>query len=147
MFVAPVPIAVSFYCVFSPPVGLEGYGLFAWFLGWSISLRTFMTVYHVPHLAMGGELAKNYTERTKILSYNNFFTWLGGGGVFKFNTMVFFVVVGTAGNSLINPDNYPSLCHHLVIGDRGCAVCFRLVHPGSHTDPPATTERFSTIFI
>ncbi len=106
MFVAPIPIAISFYCVFSPPAGLQGYELFTWFLLSSISLRTFMTIYHVPHLAMGAELAKDYTERTKILSYNNFFTWLGGGGVFKFNTMVFFVVAGTAGNSLINPDNY-----------------------------------------
>jgi Na+/melibiose symporter-like transporter len=64
MFIAPVPIAVSFFCVFNPPDELSEGMLFAWFLGWSISLRTFMTLYHVPHLALGGELATSYTERS-----------------------------------------------------------------------------------
>ncbi len=83
MFVAPVPIAISFYFVFSPPEGISENVLFAWFLGWSISLRTFMTVYHVPHLA------------------------LGGAGVFKVNTVVFFATAGLAGNGLLNGEAYP----------------------------------------
>lgn len=107
MFVAPVPIAISFFCVFSPPEGLSEGELFAWFLGWSISLRTFMTVYHVPHLALGGELARAYTERSKIMSYNNFFAWLGGAGVFKLNTILFFSAAGLAGNGLLNGEAYP----------------------------------------
>jgi Na+/melibiose symporter-like transporter len=107
MFIAPVPIAVSFYCVFSPPEHFEGDALFYWFLGWSISLRTFMTVFHVPHLAFGGELSKDYTERSKIMSYNNFFAWIGGAGVFKLNTMLFFASAGAAANGLLNRDAYP----------------------------------------
>ncbi|MGE0621423.1 MAG: MFS transporter [Pseudomonadales bacterium] len=108
MLVAPAPIAVSFYCVFSPPANLPEWELFAWFLGWSISLRTFMTLYHVPHLALGGELSKAYTERSKIMSYNNFFGWLGGAGVFKVNTVVFFASAGLAGNGLLNGESYPA---------------------------------------
>ncbi len=107
MFVAPVPIAISFYFVFNPPDGLEGYSLFAWFLVWSVSLRTFMTIYHVPHLAMGGELSKEYTERTKIMSYNNFFTWLGGAGLIKVNQLVFFATVAEVSNGFLNPEAYP----------------------------------------
>lgn len=107
MFVAPLPIAISFFCVFSPPESLEGGELFAWFLGWSISLRTFMTVYHVPHLAFGGELSRDYTERSKIMSYNNFFQWVGGAGIFKINTLVFFATAGVAGNGLLNGESYP----------------------------------------
>ena len=107
MFVAPVPIAVSFYFVFSPPDGLTEGQLFSWFLVWSISLRTFMTIYHVPHLALGGELSKAYTERSKIMSYNNFFTWLGGAGIFKVNTIIFFSAAGLAGNGLLNGESYP----------------------------------------
>ncbi len=108
MFVAPLPIAVSFYFIFSPPDGLTEGALFAWFLGWSISLRTFMTLYHVPHLALGGELATSYTERSKIMSYNNFFGWMGGAGVFKVNTLVFFATAGVAGNGLLNGEAYPA---------------------------------------
>jgi len=107
MFFAPVPIALSFYCVFNPPRGMEEHDLFLWFLIWSISLRTFMTVYHVPHLALGGELSSNYTERSKIMSYNNFFAWLGGAGVFKINTLVFFAASGVAANGLLNEAVYP----------------------------------------
>jgi len=108
MFIAPVPIAVSFYCVFSPPEGLPEWELFAWFLVSSISLRTFMTLFHVPHLALGGELSTAYTERSKIMSYNSFFGWLGGAGVFKVNTVVFFATAGVAGNGLLNGDAYPA---------------------------------------
>jgi len=108
MFVAPLPIAVSFYCIFSPPEGLPEWELFAWFLGWSISLRTFMTLFHVPHLALGGELSTSYTERSKIMSYNNLFGWLGGAGVFKVNTVVFFATAGVAGNGLLNGESYPA---------------------------------------
>ena len=32
MFVAPVPIAISFYCVFNPPDDLTQGQMFAWFL-------------------------------------------------------------------------------------------------------------------
>lgn len=108
MFIAPVPIAVSFFCVFNPPEGLTEGMLFAWFLGWSISLRTFMTLYHVPHLALGGELATSYTERSKIMSFNNFFGWIGGAGIFKVNTLVFFATAGVAGNGLLNGESYPA---------------------------------------
>ena len=108
MFIAPVPIALSFWCVFNPP-DVHGTTLFAWFLIWSIVLRTFMTVYHVPHLAMGGELSKDYIERTRIMSYNNFFGWLGGPPVHKVNTLVFFAVTAQYGNAMLNPDGYAAL--------------------------------------
>ena len=65
-----------------------------------------MTVYHVPHLAMGGELSKDYIERTRIMSYNNFFGWLGGPPVHKVNTLVFFAVTAQYGNAMLNPDGY-----------------------------------------
>ena len=108
MFIAPVPIALSFWCVFNPPE-LQGTTLFAWFLIWSIILRTFMTVYHVPHLAMGAELSKDYLERTRIMSYNNFFGWIGGPPVHLVNTWLFFAVTAQYGNALLNPDGYAAL--------------------------------------
>ena len=106
MLVAPIPVAVSFWMVFSPPESLAGGALFSWFLVWSVLLRTFMTVYHVPHLAMGGELSKEYTERTKIMSYNNFFGWIGGAGFFKINSTVFFATTAQAANGFLRPEAY-----------------------------------------
>ena len=80
MFVAPLPIALCFFAIFNPPDALEGFGLFAWFAGFAVALRTFMTLFHVPHLAFGGELSTNYLERSKIMSYNMFFGWIGAAG-------------------------------------------------------------------
>ena len=108
MFIAPLPVAISFWCVFNPPE-VEGMTLFWWFLVWSILLRTFMTVYHVPHLAMGGELSREYLERTKIMSYNNFFGWIGGPPVHKLNTAIFFAVTVQYSNALLNPESYQAL--------------------------------------
>ncbi len=115
MFIAPVPIAISFYCVFNPPDDLSQTQLFTWFLISSISLRTFMTVFHVPHLALGAELSKDYTERSKIMSYNNFFYWLGGPGSFKINTLIFFAALGAASNGLLNRDSYPDFALYIAM--------------------------------
>ncbi len=38
-----------------------------------------MTFFHTPHLALGAELSPNYIERSKVMAYNSFFTWVGGG--------------------------------------------------------------------
>ena len=115
MFAAPVPIAISFYCVFNPPDSLTQSELFTWFLVSSISLRTSMTVFHVPHLALGSELSKDYTERSKIMSYNNFFYWLGGPGSFKINTLIFFAALGAASNGLLNRQAYPDFALFIAI--------------------------------
>jgi len=107
MFIAPIPIALAFWCVYNPPAGLSENGLFIWLTCWAIALRTFMTIYHVPHLALGGELSRDYTERSVVMSYNNFFGWLGGGAMFKINTLIFFASGATFANGLLNPDAYP----------------------------------------
>ena len=61
MLLAPIPVAVSFWMVFNPPESFADGSLFWWFLVWSILLRTFITVYHVTHIDMVGELSKDYT--------------------------------------------------------------------------------------
>lgn len=106
MFIAPLPIAASFWCVYNPPAGLSELQLFSWLTFWAIALRTSMTIYHVPHLALGGELAADYTERSRVMSYNNFFGWLGGAAMFKLNTIVFFASSAQFANGFLNPGAY-----------------------------------------
>ncbi len=107
MLIAPLPIALCFFAVFNPPTELEGTGLFLWFAGFSVALRTFMTLFHVPHLALGGELSSNYFERSKIMSYNNFFGWIGGAGTHYVSLTFAFAATATYANGLLNPDAYP----------------------------------------
>jgi Na+/melibiose symporter-like transporter len=107
MFFAPLPIALCFFAIFNPPDELSGGSLFAWFVTFAVALRTFMTLYHVPHLALGGELSSDYHERSKIMSYNNFFGWIGGAGTHFVALTFAFAATAEYANGLLNPDAYP----------------------------------------
>jgi GPH family glycoside/pentoside/hexuronide:cation symporter len=107
MLIAPAPIALCFFAVFNPPESLEGFSLFLWFTGFAVALRTFMTLYDVPHLAFGGELSSDYHERSKIMSYNSFFGWVGGAGTHFVALTFAFAATAEYANGLLNPDAYP----------------------------------------
>ena len=107
MLIAPLPIAISFYLIFNPPAGLQGFSLFLWFTTFAVLLRTGMTFYHVPHLALGGELSSDYHERSKIMSYNNFFGWIGGASTHFVALTFAFAATAEFSNGLLNPGAYP----------------------------------------
>jgi Na+/melibiose symporter-like transporter len=68
MYLSAVPLAVAFVGLFSPPDSMCQFGLFAWLTIFAILTRGAMTLYHVPHLALGAELTKNFHQRTKIVA-------------------------------------------------------------------------------
>ena len=78
MYASAVPLAIAFFGLFSPPEGLGEWGLFAWLTAFAVLTRAAMTLYHVPHLALGAEMTENYSERTKIVAYRQFFGTAGG---------------------------------------------------------------------
>ena len=77
LYAAAVPFGVTFALLFRPPGGLRGAALFAWLAGFTILVRLAMTVYAVPHLALGAELSSDYRERTSIVAYRNFLAYVG----------------------------------------------------------------------
>jgi Na+/melibiose symporter-like transporter len=104
MFAAPVPIALALYAVFSPPQGLSDLALAVW-CGVSVSvMRWSMTFFHTPHLALGGELSSSYIERSKVMAYNSFFTFVGGAGVSYIALTFFFPKTAEFHNGLLNPE-------------------------------------------
>lgn len=106
MLAAPIPVVVSFYCVFNPPDSLGQTGLFVWLIVFSILVRSAMTLFFVPHLAFGGEMSRDYHERSSIMAFNNIGTYLGSAGTHFFSLK--FVFVATAGYSsgLLVPEHY-----------------------------------------
>jgi GPH family glycoside/pentoside/hexuronide:cation symporter len=66
MLAAAIPVALSFYMIFSPPAGLETTKLFLRLICFSVLLHFFMTLFFVPQLAFGGEVSKDYHERPTI---------------------------------------------------------------------------------
>lgn len=67
MLGAIIPLPVFFFLLFWPPVSLSGIGLFIWLTVFTILTRTALTFFHVPYLALGAELTKDYHERTTIV--------------------------------------------------------------------------------
>ena len=85
LFVAPIPLGLCFFAIYSPPAFLEDMALFAWFTFFTISLRIALTFYHVPHLALGAELSDDYRERSVIMGYNSILGMVGGSAAFFFS--------------------------------------------------------------
>ena len=77
MFASIVPAALLFYGLFNPPAGLGPTGELVWLAVFNVLLLQAMTLFHTPHLALGGEMSEDYLERSSIMSVNTFFLWIG----------------------------------------------------------------------
>ena len=73
IFASALPLAASLYLVFAPPAGLGQWPLFAWMLGWTLVNRFALTMFHVPYLALGAELTRDWNERTVLVSMRHSF--------------------------------------------------------------------------
>ena len=96
MYASAAPLAVTFFLLFLPPEGLSEFLLFLWMTAFVVLTRASMTLYHVPHLALGAELSEDYTERTTIVSIRYFMNFVGyllayylGFGIFFADTPEF----------------------------------------------------------
>ncbi len=108
MYAAALPLALSWYLLFLPPAGLGQTGLFLWFLGFAILVRSAMTLYHVPHMALGAELSDDYVERTSVVQYRTFSAMVGALGTIAFGIYFFFPETPEYANGLLNPAGYPA---------------------------------------
>ena len=71
-----LPIGVGFIMVFAPPPSLTGGALVAWMAVAIIGFYSAMTIFFVPHLALGAELSSNYHERSRLFGIRHaFFTF------------------------------------------------------------------------
>ena len=77
MYASALPLGLAFTGLFWPPAGLGEWGLCAWLTAFATLTRAAMTLYHVPHLAMGAEMTENFSERTRIVAFRQFFGTAG----------------------------------------------------------------------
>ncbi|HVI32122.1 MFS transporter [Phenylobacterium sp.] len=81
MLASALPYAASFYLLWNPPVGWSDGALAAYLAVCVISVRVFDTFFELPHQALAPELARDYDERTILLSMRHFFMVAGGLGM------------------------------------------------------------------
>jgi glycoside/pentoside/hexuronide:cation symporter, GPH family len=97
LFAAPIPLALSFYLLYTPPAGLSDISLFLWFTLFATIHRQAMTLYQIPHLALGAELSTDYKERSVVMSYATLFTVVGGAGTYFYGWTWFAKIQGGSG--------------------------------------------------
>ncbi|MBH79886.1 MAG: hypothetical protein CMQ49_05185 [Gammaproteobacteria bacterium] len=111
-----VPLALSVIALFNPPSGMHELFYFGWLLVFAILARLFLTLYHVPHMALGAEISSDYTDRTRVFSYSQAFSTLGTAAfAFLMYTFVFPTPEdGTHG--LLRAAGYPQLAAIAAVG-------------------------------
>ncbi len=65
-----VPLAVSFVLLFSPPAEMSELGKFLWLSIFAVLVRFSVTLYYIPHMALGAEMAPDYNQRSTLFAYN-----------------------------------------------------------------------------
>jgi GPH family glycoside/pentoside/hexuronide:cation symporter len=93
MAAAIVPFPLFLIAIFNPPESLSQNQLFAWYLGNAIIIRTFLTLFTVPHLALGAELSEDYEERTSVATFRNLLGYTGGLSI---QVIAWFILIPSA---------------------------------------------------
>jgi Na+/melibiose symporter-like transporter len=108
LLASAVPVGLTFVLLFSPPA-LGMLGLTAWMSVILLAHRLALTVFLVPHLALGAELSDDYDERTGIAAIRVFFTYLGAAALVVAGRAVFFRPTRIFPNGQLDPAAYPRM--------------------------------------
>ena len=118
IYASALPFGLAFYFTFAPPEALLAAGqtaLFVWMLAGTVLVRGSMTLYFVPHMALGAELSEDYDERTVLVATRHFFGALGFVLVFVLGFGYFFSPSPEFPNGQTNPEAYPPFIFLLAI--------------------------------
>lgn len=147
LYASALPMALSFALLFRPPEGLGQLGLFAWLTGFALLVRFAMTLYFVPHMALGAELSDDYRERTSIVAVRAFFGLLGGIGAPILGLAIWFRSTPDHPSGQLDAAAYPGFGAVLAVG---MAVAIWASALGTHhriptlVRPTGAHEPFST---
>ena len=108
LLASALPVGLSFALLFSPPA-LGPVGLTLWAGAFLIAHRLALTVFFVPHMALGAELSSDYDERTRIAGIRVFFTYLGAAIFVAVARGVFFKPTAAFPDGQLDPSVYPKL--------------------------------------
>ena len=77
LYASALPMAVVPLLLWNPPALLDGLMLIAWTTVAILLYETAITVWFVPHSALGAELSMAHHERTRVFAYRQFAWYLG----------------------------------------------------------------------
>ncbi len=77
LFASALLLPLGFLALWAPPAALGQPGLVAWLAVWVLFLHTALTVFGVPHRALGAELSPHPHDRTRVFAASSFTAHLG----------------------------------------------------------------------
>lgn len=107
MFASILPAAICYFALFNPPSGMSEMGQLVWLTSFNVILLQAMTLFHTPHLALGGEMSDDYLGRSSIMSYNTFFLWVGDTVGWVLSFAWFFRATREFANGALDASRYP----------------------------------------
>lgn len=107
MFFSILPCTFLFWALFNPPAWSET-GQLVWLALCNTMLLQALTLYHTPHLALGGEMSNDYLERTSIMGFNTVCLWLGDTIAWVLSFRFFFASSAEFKNGALDPSRWPA---------------------------------------
>ncbi|MDH3641104.1 MAG: MFS transporter [Gammaproteobacteria bacterium] len=101
-----VPLGLCVIALFNPPDGMSEYFYFGWLVVFAVLSRLFLTLYHIPHMALGAEMAQDYVDRTRVYAYSQLFGTLGMMGFGFLMLTFFFPTTDEAPHGMLNRAGY-----------------------------------------
>lgn len=152
MYVSAVPVAATYFLLWNPPAGWSDNALFAYVLGMSVFIRTFINLYETPSSALTAELTSDYDQRSSLLSWRYYFGWSGGNVMSVLMFMGFFPAFATQAipDGRFNRDAYEI---YGIIASALIFIAIMVSAVGTHSrikhlpaPPPRRTITLATVF-
>ncbi len=105
MYAAALPIAIGWILLWNPPALSEPLTL-VWLFAAAVIVRSAVSCYEVPSVALTPELTADYDERTRIMAYRYLFGWTGGLAMLASAYLIFLAPTPEFPNGLLNRAGY-----------------------------------------
>jgi GPH family glycoside/pentoside/hexuronide:cation symporter len=78
MYASALPIMIGWLLLWNPPSVMSQPQTLVWLFAMAVIVRSAVSCYEVPSVALTPELTSGYDERTRIMAYRYLFGWAGG---------------------------------------------------------------------
>ncbi len=149
MYAAALPIAAGWILLWNPPVAWTPTASLAWLFVAAVLVRSAVSAYEVPSVALTAELTADYDERTRIMAYRYLFGWMGGLTMLIAAYGYFLTATPEIPNGLLNRAGYAAFG---VAGAVLMAVAILVSAAGTHREikhlppPPERAETLKASF-
>ena len=109
MYLSAIPIAVTFYLIWSPPEGLSPGYIASYLLACLLVLRFCDTLFELPSVSLAPELTADYAERTELIAMRRAFEMAGGYLMILAGYQLFMRPAADGSGGLASSDGYSNL--------------------------------------